>query len=67
MTKKQKSDLMDLYDAHSEDYSNEFQTPAGRHFMGRKIKTALKLASFEPGASILEIGCANGPYTVEFG
>lgn len=61
-----KADLQELYDKSAEVYDLEYQTPAGRYFMMRKVKTALDLGGFNTGDNILEVGCANGVYTFEF-
>lgn len=56
-----------MYDATASIYGEEYQNPTGYYFMWRKIKTVLDLGGFSKGADILEVGCANGPYTFEFG
>jgi len=62
---KIKEDLKRMYDLKAETYGSIFEDPAGRHFMTRKLNTALSLGSFEKGMQILEIGCANGSFTFE--
>ena len=63
---KIKSDLEKMYDATASIYGVEYRSPAGYYFMWRKIKTVLDLGGFGKGANLLEVGCANGPYTFEF-
>ena len=60
-----KSDLEKMYDATATIYGLEYQSPAGYYFMYRKIKTVLELGGFSKGDELLEVGCANGPYTFE--
>lgn len=62
-----KDDLKKKYDKEAEIYDKDYSTLAGNYFMWRKIKTALFLGSFKKGSRILEVGCANGPYTFELG
>jgi len=62
---KIKSDLEKMYDATASIYGLEYQSPAGYYFMWRKIKTVLYLGGFSEGDELLEVGCANGPYTFE--
>ena len=63
---KIKSDLEKMYDATASIYGVEYQSPVGYYFMWRKIKTVLDLGGFSEGDELLEVGCANGPYTFEF-
>ena len=61
-----KDDIKKLYDEKADEYGKSYETLAGRHFMWRKINTALQMGSFEKGMEILEVGSANGSYTFEF-
>lgn len=63
---KVKSDLKKMYDAMASSYGLEYQNSVGYYFMWRKIKAVLDLGCFSEGADLLEVGCANGPYTFEF-
>jgi len=58
-----KSDIRSYYDK-LEDYSKGYSSKAGLHFKKRKIVTFLQLAGTHAGP-ILEVGCADGPYTLE--
>jgi len=64
--RKIKSDLEKMYDDTAPIYGLEYQSPVGYYFMWRKIKTVLDLGCFNKGDELLEVGCANGPYTFEF-
>ncbi len=61
-----KADLQKLYDTIAFEYGDKYETQAGKYFMWRKINKALELGSFKCGSHLLEIGCANGHYTIEF-
>lgn len=41
----------------------EGSRPALAYFRRRKLETALALGRFQPGASLLDVGCATGDYT----
>ncbi len=59
-----KTELKEMYDDLAASYDRFYQSAAGQYFMGRKIATLLKLAPFAHGSHLLEIGCANGIYSV---
>jgi len=61
-----KNDLRKKYVESAKTYGKEYESLAGNYFMWKKIRTALSLGSFKKGSHILEVGCANGPYTFEF-
>lgn len=61
-----KDDLKKMYNDKAGVYCEDYSTEAGKYFMKRKIKTALKLGGFKNGSKLLEVGCADGPYTFEF-
>jgi ubiquinone/menaquinone biosynthesis C-methylase UbiE len=55
----------DRWAAAELDGSGSFErlTRAKQYFRARKLATALRLASFPPGATLLEIGCSVGQFT----
>ena len=58
-----KNDLKEMYDATAETYDKSYATSTGKYFMLRKIDTAGILGRFN--GHILEVGCANGPYSIQ--
>jgi ubiquinone/menaquinone biosynthesis C-methylase UbiE len=60
-----KADLRGMYDALAPSYSGAYSSPAGRYFMSRKIDAMLSMAEFSSGDRLLEVGCADGVYTLE--
>ena len=63
---KIKKDLASMYDDRSSFYGQRYQTLAGRYFMSRKIQMINTLGDFKGNEKVLEVGCANGPYTFQF-
>lgn len=61
-----KADLRSIYDGEVHLYGDKYDTHAGKYFMLRKINKAIALGVFKKGYHLLEIGCPNGPYTLEF-
>jgi len=60
-----KSDLRQMYDELAPRYDELYHTPAGQYFMNRKIGSMMQLAAFPTGSRLLEVGCADGVYTLE--
>ena len=44
----------------------EGDRPALAYYRRRKLETALRLGGFQPGAAVLDVGCATGDYTFLF-
>ena len=63
---KIKKDLASMYNKKSSVYGQRYESLAGRYFMSRKIQTITQLGQFQGNEKILEVGCANGPYTFQF-
>jgi len=63
---KIKQDLASMYDKKSSVYGLRYKNLAGRYFMSRKIQTITKLGNLKGNEKMIEIGCANGPYTFQF-
>ncbi len=59
-----KIQLRTYYD-EIQDYSKGYSSKAGLYFKKRKIVTFLRLAT-SPSSPMLEVGCADGSYTMEF-
>lgn len=59
-----KTQLRSYYD-RIQDYSKGYESKAGQHFKKRKVITFLTMAA-HPLSPVLEVGCADGPYTLEF-
>lgn len=60
-----KKDIKSHYD-ELQDYYKGFLTKAGQHFKNRKINVFLKFLNLKTHSSILDVGCADGVYTLEF-
>lgn len=48
------------------DYRKPFLTKPGQHFKKRKMGVFLKFVDLRTRSNILEVGCADGVYTLEF-
>ena len=59
----EKEYLINYYNKQAGAYTKEYATPAGQYFMDRKIQIILEDCLFEPGARILDVGCADGPFS----
>lgn len=60
-----KKELREFYDERASSYAGDYSSSVGEYFMQRKMDTALSLAGFSAGDRILEIGSADGVYTLE--
>lgn len=57
--------IVNYYDAYAQKYGEEYKTTiAGRYFLKKKIKIAMKMGGFQPGDHILDAGCANGYFSL---
>jgi len=59
-----KNDLEQLYNSLADTYGDAYESKAGKYFLMRKLQTAFSLGDFGKGASVLEVGCADGPYSI---
>jgi len=66
-TGRVKADLREMYNRLADGYSTAFDSAAGRYFMRRKIEAMLDLGRFTRGGHLVEIGCADGAFTLEIG
>lgn len=63
---KRKKIVRDYYNNFAKEYGEEYEkTIAGRYFLKKKIKLALKIGNFNDSSRILDAGCANGYYTLD--
>ncbi|MFX0197564.1 MAG: class I SAM-dependent methyltransferase [Candidatus Hodarchaeota archaeon] len=60
-----KKDIKQYYDK-TEAYYTKFLSKAGQYFKNRKINVFQKFMNSKEGSKILEVGCADGVFTLEF-
>lgn len=64
--KEIKNEIKKKYDKEARIYDDYYLSKAAKHFMRRKIETALSFGKIKKGQSCLEIGSATGVFSFEF-
>lgn len=64
--KTRKKIILDYYNKYAKKYGEEYEkTIAGRYFLKKKIKIALRMGNLNGGSHILDAGCANGYFSLD--